>query len=176
MVGWQKCEAFFGSTKKAQSVTSQWLVALTTFVLQLWFFLFFFCISVSPLSLSLSLSLSQSLSVSLHSSSSSSSSSFSSSSSSSSSSSLEGVWPHIDGESEGRAGLVAALVAEQRVNRHHLQVQRVLSGPRHGAGQHQHGADVIDLLEKTKQMSLSTFTQQILINTTHMCLQWRPSV
>lgn len=73
-----------------------------------------------------------------------------SSSSSSSSSALKGVRSDIDGESEDEAGLIGALVAEQRVNWHHLQVQRVLSGPRHGTGQHQHGADIIDLLEKTK--------------------------
>lgn len=62
-----------------------------------------------------------------------------------SSSSLKGVWPDVDGESEGGAGLVGALVAEQRVHGHHLQVQRVLSGSRHSAGQHQHGTDIIDL-------------------------------
>lgn len=61
------------------------------------------------------------------------------------SSSLKGVRPDIDGESEGGAGLVVALVADQRVHRHHLQVQRVLSGPRDGTGQDQHGTDVIDL-------------------------------
>lgn len=71
-------------------------------------------------------------------------------SSSPSSAALKGVRPDVDGESEGEAGLVGALVAEQRVNWNHLQVQRVLSGPRHGTGQHQHGADVIDLLERTK--------------------------
>lgn len=62
-----------------------------------------------------------------------------------SSSSLKGVRPNIDGESEGRAGLVAALVAKQGINRHHLQVQRVLSGSGHSTGQYQHGTDVIDL-------------------------------
>lgn len=56
--------------------------------------------------------------------------------------------PHVNGESEGRAALVGALVAEEGVDGHHLQVQRVLSGSRHGAGQHQHGADVVDLLGK----------------------------
>lgn len=63
----------------------------------------------------------------------------------SSSSSLKGVLPDVDGESEGGAGLVVALVAEQRVNRHHLQVQRVFSGSRHSTSQDQHGTDVIDL-------------------------------
>lgn len=63
---------------------------------------------------------------------------------------LEGVRPDIDRKSERRAGLVASLVAEQRVDRHHLQVQRVLPGSRHGTGQNQHGADVIDLLKETK--------------------------
>lgn len=56
--------------------------------------------------------------------------------------------PHVNGESEGRAALIGALVAEEGVDGHHLQVQRVLSGSRHGAGQHQHGADVVDLLAK----------------------------
>lgn len=68
----------------------------------------------------------------------------------SSSPALKGVRPDVDGEPEGGAGLVVALVAEQRVHRHHLQVQRVFSGPRHGTGQHQHCTDVIDLLQEVK--------------------------
>lgn len=48
---------------------------------------------------------------------------------------LEGVGADVDGESEGGAALVVALVAEQRVDRHHLQVQRVLARARHGPGQ-----------------------------------------
>lgn len=72
----------------------------------------------------------------------------------SSSSSLKGVRPDVDGESEGGACLIVVLVVDQRVNGHHLQVQRVLSGPWHGTGQHQHGTDVIDLLGKTENNSV----------------------
>lgn len=150
MEGWQKCVAFFGwlSIKSYEcNITVTGWTASTTLVLQLRFFLF--CICVSP-------QLSLSFSLYLH---------------SSSSSSLKGVRPDVDGESEGGAGLVAALVAEQRVNWHHLQVQRVLSGPGHSAGQHQHGADIIDLLEKTKQILLSTFLQQGR-NTTSLWVTW----
>lgn len=110
--------------QKAKSVTSQWLVELHRPLL--FYSLISFFVSVF-----LPSSFSPSFSVSLH---------------SSSSSSLKAVRSNVDGESEGGAGLVVALVAEQRVNWHHLQVQRVLSGPRHGTGQHQHGADIIDLL------------------------------
>lgn len=130
MVGWQKCVGFFG--QKAKSVTSQWLVELHRPLL---FYSFIFPLSTcaSPqLFLTLLLLLT----------------------------SLKGVRPDVDGESEGGAGLVAALVAEQRVNWHHLQVQRVLSGSRDSAGQHQHGTDIIDLLEKKKQILLNTFLQQ----------------
>ena len=49
---------------------------------------------------------------------------------------LEAVGTHVDGEPQDGAGLVA----EQRV-------QGVLLGACDGAGQHQHGADVVDLLE-----------------------------
>lgn len=68
----------------------------------------------------------------------------------SSSPDLKGVRPDVDGEPEGRAGLVGALIAEQRVHRHHLQVQRIFPGPWYSAGQHQHGTDIIDLLEGMK--------------------------
>lgn len=68
----------------------------------------------------------------------------------SSSPDLKGVRPNVDGEPEGGAGLVGALVAKQRVHRHHLQVQRIFPGPRHSAGQHQHGTDIIDLLQGMK--------------------------
>ena len=57
---------------------------------------------------------------------------------------LEGVGPHVDGEPQDGAGLVA----EQRVDGQHLQVQGVLLGARDGARQHQHGADVVDLLQR----------------------------
>lgn len=73
--------------------------------------------------------------------------------------SLKSVRPDVNGESEGRAALVGALVAEEGVNGHHLQVQRVLPGPRHGTGQHQHGIDVVDLLEKMKHILMSSFME-----------------
>lgn len=73
---------------------------------------------------------------------------------------LKGVRPDINGESEGRAALVGALVAEERVDGHHLQVQRVFPGPGHGSGQHQHGADVVDLLEKMENRVYS-HSQQV---------------
>lgn len=144
MVGWKKKCGFLCTTKYEKLRVwhhSDWLNHINHFC--------FFCICLSPYLY---------LSVSLH------------SSSLSSSSALKGVRPDVDGESEGGAGLVVALVAEQRVHWHHLQVQRVLSGPRHGAGQHQHGTDIIDLLEKMKQnMTEHIYTAEGEHQTWHRC-------
>lgn len=88
---------------------------------------------------------------------------------------LKGVWPHVNGESEGRAALVGTLVAEERVHGHHLQVQRVLSGPGHSAGQHQHGADVVDLLGKKMEVEFSHCLNIMVIPSEKQILRIHPS-
>lgn len=134
-VWWADRNVWLSLDNKAHKA-SQWLVELHRLFFTAPYS--FFCIFVSPTWLSLSLSL-HLFSVSLH----------------SSFSPLKAVWADVDGESQGGAGLVV----EQRVGWHHLQVQCVLSGPRHSPSQHQHGTDVIDLLQNTEQTLLSTSLQ-----------------